>query len=112
MGIPRDKFSIKELIHVFYTKRREDDKLSLMIISNRWMLTRYGMKHTPPTPLAWLLAALSSSGFAIVRPPGHHAETHQAKGFCYFNSVAIAAKLLCMKMAVERVMILDWVSLF
>ncbi|XP_066928350.1 histone deacetylase 4-like [Clytia hemisphaerica] len=48
------------------------------------------------------------NGFAIVRPPGHHAETHQAKGFCYFNSVAIAAKLLCMKMAVERVMILDW----
>ena len=52
------------------------------------------------------------NGFAIVRPPGHHAETHQAKGFCYFNSVAIAAKLLCMKMAVERVMILDWVRGF
>ena len=52
------------------------------------------------------------NGFAIVRPPGHHAETHQAKGFCYFNSVAIAAKLLCMKMVAERVMILDWVSNF
>lgn len=50
------------------------------------------------------------NGFAIVRPPGHHAEAHQAKGFCYFNSVAIAAKLLCMKMVAERVMILDWVS--
>lgn len=32
-----------------------------------------------------------------------------SRGFCYFNSVAIAAKLLCMKMAVERVMIIDWV---
>lgn len=48
------------------------------------------------------------NGFAIIRPPGHHAEAHQAMGFCYFNSIAIAAKLLCMKMAVERVMIVDW----
>lgn len=48
------------------------------------------------------------NGFAIVRPPGHHAEAHQAMGFCYFNSVAIAAKLLCTKLAVERVMIFDW----
>lgn len=48
------------------------------------------------------------NGFAIVRPPGHHAEAHQAMGFCYFNSIAIAAKLLRLKMAVERVLILDW----
>uniref|UniRef100_T2MF04 histone deacetylase n=1 Tax=Hydra vulgaris TaxID=6087 RepID=T2MF04_HYDVU len=48
------------------------------------------------------------NGFAIVRPPGHHAETHQAMGYCYFNSVAIAAKLLCLKMAAERVLIFDW----
>jgi len=48
------------------------------------------------------------NGFAIVRPPGHHAEAHQAMGFCYFNSIAIAAKLLCMKLAVERIMIIDW----
>lgn len=31
------------------------------------------------------------------------------RGFCYFNSIAIAAKLLRLKMAVERVLILDWV---
>ncbi len=31
-------------------------------------------------------------GVAIVRPPGHHAETDKAMGFCYFNNIALAAK--------------------
>ena len=32
--------------------------------------------------------------YALVRPPGHHAETHAFGGFCYFNNAAIAANLL------------------
>ncbi|KAK3731511.1 hypothetical protein QZH41_008542 [Actinostola sp. cb2023] len=48
------------------------------------------------------------NGMAIVRPPGHHAEAHQAMGFCYFNNVAIAARILRLKMSVERVLIVDW----
>lgn len=34
------------------------------------------------------------SGFAIVRPPGHHAEEDEAMGFCLFNNVAVAASYL------------------
>lgn len=34
------------------------------------------------------------SGFAIVRPPGHHAEADEAMGFCLFNNVAVAASYL------------------
>lgn len=34
------------------------------------------------------------SGFAIVRPPGHHAEADKAMGFCFFNNVAVAASYL------------------
>lgn len=49
------------------------------------------------------------NGFAVVRPPGHHAETNQAMGFCFFNSVAIAARLLQQKLDVRKIMILDWV---
>ncbi|XP_026688686.1 histone deacetylase 4-like [Diaphorina citri] len=48
------------------------------------------------------------NGLAIVRPPGHHAEESQAMGFCFFNSVAVAAKLLIQRLDLKRVLILDW----
>lgn len=48
------------------------------------------------------------NGFAVVRPPGHHAEVSQAMGFCFFNSVAIATKLLQQKLDVRRILIVDW----
>ncbi|CAB4068277.1 HDAC4_5 [Lepeophtheirus salmonis] len=48
------------------------------------------------------------NGFAIIRPPGHHAEYEEAMGFCYFNSVAITANRLLLSPNVTKVMILDW----
>lgn len=48
------------------------------------------------------------NGFAVVRPPGHHAETNQAMGFCFFNSIAIAARLLQQKLDIRKILILDW----
>uniref|UniRef100_A0A8C1I774 Histone deacetylase n=1 Tax=Cyprinus carpio TaxID=7962 RepID=A0A8C1I774_CYPCA len=50
------------------------------------------------------------NGFAVVRPPGHHAEESTPMGFCYFNSVAIAAKLLQQRLNVSKILIVDWVS--
>lgn len=52
------------------------------------------------------------NGFAVVRPPGHHAEANLAMGFCFFNSVSIAAKLLLEKLKLKRILIVDWVGIF
>ncbi len=48
------------------------------------------------------------NGFALVRPPGHHAEKSTALGFCLFNNAAIGARYIQQKYGVDKVMILDW----
>jgi acetoin utilization deacetylase AcuC-like enzyme len=55
-----------------------------------------------------LAAARSAAGFALLRPPGHHAERARAMGFCLFNNVAAAAQLAIAELGVRRVFILDW----
>ncbi|EPS99814.1 hypothetical protein FOMPIDRAFT_1146984 [Fomitopsis schrenkii] len=45
---------------------------------------------------------------AIVRPPGHHAEPDEHMGFCFLNNVSIATKVVQLRTAVKKVMILDW----
>jgi acetoin utilization deacetylase AcuC-like enzyme len=47
-------------------------------------------------------------GFALVRPPGHHATRQEAMGFCFFNNVAIAARYAQSEYGVGRIAILDW----
>ncbi|XP_055725607.1 histone deacetylase 7-like [Salvelinus fontinalis] len=48
------------------------------------------------------------NGFAVVRPPGHHAAHSTPLGFCFFNSVAIAAKQLQHKLSISKILIVDW----
>ena len=48
------------------------------------------------------------NGFALSRPPGHHAERNVALGFCLFNNVAIAARYLQRKYGLDKILILDW----
>ncbi|AXS81673.1 histone deacetylase [Marinobacter sp. Arc7-DN-1] len=49
-----------------------------------------------------------NSAFALVRPPGHHAEPVRARGFCLLNNVAVAAAHAQAKLGCERILIIDW----
>lgn len=48
------------------------------------------------------------NAFALVRPPGHHAEADRSMGFCLFNNVAVAAQYALSHCGMKRVMIVDW----
>ncbi len=48
------------------------------------------------------------NGFALVRPPGHHAEASRAMGFCIFNNIAIGAAHLIQKHGIKRILVVDW----
>jgi acetoin utilization deacetylase AcuC-like enzyme len=55
-----------------------------------------------------IAAGESQNGFALVRPPGHHALKNRAMGFCLFNTIAIGAQHLKNAYGAKRVMIMDW----
>jgi acetoin utilization deacetylase AcuC-like enzyme len=48
------------------------------------------------------------NAFALLRPPGHHAERAAAKGFCLYNNVAIAARFAQSKLGLARILVVDW----
>ncbi|MGY6630438.1 MAG: histone deacetylase family protein [Wenzhouxiangella sp.] len=54
------------------------------------------------------LSGENRRGFAVIRPPGHHAEPAQAMGFCLYSSVAIAALDAVRKQGLKRVAVVDF----
>lgn len=54
------------------------------------------------------IEAVRLGGFALARPPGHHAEPGRAMGFCIFDSIAIAARWAQAELGLGRISILDW----
>ena len=46
--------------------------------------------------------------FAIVRPPGHHSEPDEHMGFCFFNNVSVAIRVMQQLTPIRKVLVLDW----
>jgi len=55
-----------------------------------------------------LINTESTNVFALVRPPGHHAEANRGMGFCIFNNIAIGAEYAIRHHGIKRVLIVDW----
>lgn len=55
----------------------------------------------------WMMEGAHRRPFVAVRPPGHHAERAQAMGFCFFDTVAVAAQHLLDQHGLRRVLVLD-----
>lgn len=55
-----------------------------------------------------VMAGTARSAFCSVRPPGHHAESGRAMGFCFFNNVAVAAAHALDHYGLKRVAIIDF----
>jgi len=50
----------------------------------------------------------TKKAFCAVRPPGHHAESDAAMGFCFYNSIALGAEMALADADINRVAILDF----
>lgn len=48
------------------------------------------------------------SALCLVRPPGHHALSAEAMGFCFFGNVALAARVALDEFDLDRVLVVDW----
>ncbi len=55
-----------------------------------------------------VMSGAAENGFAMVRPPGHHARPSNAKGFCLFGNIAVAARHAQKSHGAERLLIVDF----
>ncbi|MDE0432070.1 MAG: histone deacetylase [Caldilineaceae bacterium] len=55
-----------------------------------------------------VMIGAAANGFALVRPPGHHARPNSAKGFCLLGNVAVAARHAQRQHGAQRVLIVDF----
>jgi acetoin utilization deacetylase AcuC-like enzyme len=55
-----------------------------------------------------VIGGKAENAFCAMRPPGHHAETARAMGFCFFNTAAITARHAQKRHGVERVAVVDF----
>lgn len=60
------------------------------------------------TAVDQIMNGSARNGLALVRPPGHHAESNRVSGFCLFNNAAVAARHAQANYGLKRVLIFDF----
>lgn len=75
---------------------------------NEWTVTAAKLAAGAATELVELVCKTNSSGFAVVRPPGHHAGCSKAEGFCYINNVMVATMNALETGLAKRILVVDW----
>uniref|UniRef100_A0A5B7BQT2 histone deacetylase n=1 Tax=Davidia involucrata TaxID=16924 RepID=A0A5B7BQT2_DAVIN len=107
----------EELQMVHSVEHIEAVELTSRILASYFTPDTYANEHSAHAArlAAGLCADLASAifsgraknGFALVRPPGHHAGVSQAMGFCLHNNAAVAA-LAAQVAGAKKVLIVDW----
>lgn len=85
----------------------ENDYDSIYLNSNSFESGLYAVGSLIELMEAVILDKVKNA-FAIIRPPGHHAEADMAMGFCLFNNVAIATRDAMKRLKVKKTLIVDW----
>lgn len=80
---------------------------SVYLCQESWLASEVAAKSTCQLAEKIALGELGN-GFALVRPPGHHASSNSAGGFCFLNNVAIATSYLQRKGLAKKIVIIDW----
>jgi acetoin utilization deacetylase AcuC-like enzyme len=58
--------------------------------------------------ISMVVSGALDNAFALVRPPGHHAERNCAMGFCLFNNVAVGARYAQASLNLKKILVIDW----
>jgi histone deacetylase 6 len=91
----------------FIDSERYYEQLSLYISQATTLSARLSCGGVIEACLAVARGELKKT-FAIVRPPGHHAEPEEHMGFCFFNNCAVAARVVQRLTPIKKILILDW----
>ncbi|MBT8479321.1 MAG: histone deacetylase [Gemmatimonadetes bacterium] len=78
------------------------------VVSGRSWDAALGACGAAVEAMRWVGRGNGPSAFCPIRPPGHHATSDRAMGFCLFNNVAVAARSALVEGIADRVLIVDW----